>query len=111
MKILLPWLIKIAVILVVLYLINIPIFQWIDTMFYGSAEAGEQARRENARDIAEVRAADEGNVFRQAESLVSGQGFYRSEYSGQTQPAEIVKGAAFLVQFLVVAWLYFKIFH
>jgi len=91
--------------------VNIPISQWIDTMYYGSPEAAERARRENAMNTAQVRQVEESNVLRQVESLASGDGLYRSQHQGQTMPGEIIKGVVFLLQFLAVMWLYFKIFH
>ncbi len=107
----LPWVIKLVAVLGVLWVVNIPVFRGIDVMFYGSQEAANQARMENEQHAAEIRNAEESNVFRQIDSLVEDQRFYRSNYTGQTQPAEVIKGILFLLQFLLVAWAYFKVFH
>lgn len=54
----LPWIVKLTVVLGGLWAINIPVFQWIDVMFYGSLEAAKRARLENDRETAEIRKAD-----------------------------------------------------
>jgi len=85
-----------------LILLNWPLFQIIDNLFYGSSEAAQRAIREGQEHERAVRSHENSNLFNQVESLLSDGHVYRSNYRRGLTLGEWVKAGLILVELLVI---------
>ena len=87
-KICLPPLILLIILLVVN---SMTVFVWIDTLVYGSPEEAQRMANEAQEHAAQVRAAENSNVFNHLESVMDGRGLYHSDYQAGWQLNDIMK--------------------
>ncbi len=103
---------KIIFVLVVggglLFLVNWPIFQWVDSLFYGSSEAAAEAIREGQAHERAVRSEENSNVFNQVESFLSTGHSYRSDYQRSWTVGEYVKAGIVIIELMVIGSWFLK---
>ena len=108
LKVILPWIIKLGLLGGVIWFANTPVFNWIDTFFYGSPEAARRAQRELDQNAAEIRNIQESNIFNQVSSYMENGTGYRSDYKGQSTMAETAKKILLGIQFFIGLYLIIK---
>lgn len=99
------WLIIGIVGLVVLLLVNRPVFRFIDEMLYGSSAEAERTIHEADRMQEEIRYQQQTNVFNHLEALSEGR-FYHADHQRSMTMGEFMKIAVVVVEILFLLMIF-----